>query len=306
VIKGLTIQNFLSHKKTSIAFSPGVNIIVGPTDSGKSAIIKALKWLVTNRPLGDSFKSYWGGLTSVGATFTEGEVKRIRGDKENAYHVKQLGDTIEFNAVKGDVPQEVAKVLDLGELNVQTQFASHFLLSQSPGEVAQYFNKVAHLDKIDTASQNIRRWLKDVQSKLYHKEEDLRDLEKQIKEYEDLDLMLERIVEVETLEKELKEMTSNVEELEGLITKLQKATDALNEYSFLLELETMVNDILKLSSEVKHLKSEREELELSIHYIIQNERKLQTATLECKQLEEKFHKELGKGKVCPLCDSIIN
>jgi len=71
MIKQLTIKNFQSHKKTKLEFSDGVNIIIGQSDSGKTAIIRALNWVVNNKPSGDSFRSHWGGDTNVEITMED-------------------------------------------------------------------------------------------------------------------------------------------------------------------------------------------------------------------------------------------
>jgi len=158
----------MSHKASSLEFSEGVNVIVGATDSGKSAVIRALKWVLTNRPSGDSFCSSWGGDTEVHIDFDNGQVSRIRSKKDNMY---LLGLHDEFKAVKTDIPDEIAVALNMNDLNLQTQFESHFLLSKSAGEVAAHFNKVAHLDKIDLGLQNINRWLRQIISVIADREQ---------------------------------------------------------------------------------------------------------------------------------------
>ena len=87
------IRNFQSHKKSILNLSKGVNVIVGKTDSGKSAIIRALRWLFTNTPSGDAFRSWDGGDTKVSATFYDMDKKitRIKGNK-NAYIVETLDE----------------------------------------------------------------------------------------------------------------------------------------------------------------------------------------------------------------------
>ena len=70
MIKEISIKNFQSHKDSHIELSDGVNIIVGASDSGKSSLIRAIKWLATNRPSGESIRSTWGGKTEV-EIFTE-------------------------------------------------------------------------------------------------------------------------------------------------------------------------------------------------------------------------------------------
>lgn len=50
----LRIQNFQAHKDTTIEFDC-ITTIVGPSDIGKSAVLRALKWVAKNEPKGTSF-----------------------------------------------------------------------------------------------------------------------------------------------------------------------------------------------------------------------------------------------------------
>ena len=54
-IKRVTLENFQSHKHSVIDFDEQLNVIVGPSDSGKSAIIRGIKWVLYNEPTGDYF-----------------------------------------------------------------------------------------------------------------------------------------------------------------------------------------------------------------------------------------------------------
>src|SRR5690554_5109154 len=105
MITSLEIQNFQSHKETLLEFEPGVNVIIGPSDSGKTAILRALYWLVWNRPLGDAFRSSWGGDTKVVLETKDGMVKRFKG-KEDHYKLfyDPPFDPIEFKAFGTQVP----------------------------------------------------------------------------------------------------------------------------------------------------------------------------------------------------------
>jgi exonuclease SbcC len=122
MIKALFIRNFQSHKNSNLEFVPGVNVIVGLSSSGKSAILRALRWLIWNRPLGNEFRSNWGGVTHVEAHlgFHSGhsdKVSRIK-DKDEVY----FGNKIEHKAFRSEVPEEVQKIFNIGEINLQQQF----------------------------------------------------------------------------------------------------------------------------------------------------------------------------------------
>lgn len=81
MIKQLNIQNFQSHVDTTLEFSDGCNIIVGNSDSGKTAIIRALRWLVFHKPTGDEMRSHWGGKTKVELFIDDAHVVKSK-DKE--------------------------------------------------------------------------------------------------------------------------------------------------------------------------------------------------------------------------------
>ena len=55
MINTIQINDYQSHRKTELNLSPGINVIVGENDKGKSAILRALNWLVNNRPLGEGY-----------------------------------------------------------------------------------------------------------------------------------------------------------------------------------------------------------------------------------------------------------
>jgi len=57
LIRSLEIENFQSHELTKLDLHKGLNVIVGPSDQGKSALIRALRWLCYNEPKGTDFFS---------------------------------------------------------------------------------------------------------------------------------------------------------------------------------------------------------------------------------------------------------
>ena len=120
MIKSVEIQNFQSHKKTVLKFDSGVNVIIGKSDVGKSAIIRALKWCIFNTPRGDGFRSSFGGDTSVKITLDDGQtIERIRTNTQNKYI---LNSESEFNALNGKVPEEIENILKFTNVNLQNQF----------------------------------------------------------------------------------------------------------------------------------------------------------------------------------------
>jgi DNA repair protein SbcC/Rad50 len=44
-INKVRIENFQSHEDTLMEFHKGLNVITGPSDHGKSAVMRAIKWV---------------------------------------------------------------------------------------------------------------------------------------------------------------------------------------------------------------------------------------------------------------------
>ena len=170
MIKSIRLRNFQSHRDNTFNFTSGVNSVVGTSDAGKTACIRALKWITTNRPLGNSFISNWAkeakldknGVIDdkkakqtlpciVTIETTEHLVERYKMGLKNTYTV----DGVELEAVGTSVPQEVLDALNFEPINIQFQLDAPFLLTETSGEVARMLNKIVKLDDIDSTTRAI-------------------------------------------------------------------------------------------------------------------------------------------------------
>ena len=154
MIDSIRIKNIQSHKDTELDFCPGINVIVGSSNNGKTAVLRALYWSIYNRPLGiDTLCSHWA-LDEKGNIKDEMSVEVKKGNdtlirrKTKTTNQYILNDD-ELNAIKTDVPPAVNDFYKLNETNIQRQQDAPFLVSSSSGEVAKYFNGIARLDVID-------------------------------------------------------------------------------------------------------------------------------------------------------------
>jgi len=147
------ITNFQIHWDLKIQFSSGINVIAGPSDIGKTAVLRALRWLVTNKPRGDSFRPWSGGKPCVEASFDQGSV--IVRHSIGRYDLK-IGKTSQvFKAVGSGVPEPVRKALNVQELSWQMQMDPPFLVSDTPGEITRKLNAVCDLEVIDRTLSNV-------------------------------------------------------------------------------------------------------------------------------------------------------
>jgi DNA repair protein SbcC/Rad50 len=246
MIKQLKILNFQSHAETSINFHKGVNVIVGRSDSGKSAIIRALRWLIWNRPSGSAFRSYWGGITHVLLQTEEGIVQRIK-DKADSYELQRRGESnIVFKAFGTDVPEEINTFLNINEINLQYQLDSPFLLSSTSGEVAQHFNRVARLDKIDQGLSNVNSAIRKLGTDIAYGEASEKILQDNLKQFEHIEKFEIEIEVLEEMENQLRGLKSALDNLQLKLYDYSQNEIFMEDYKVLISDESKVNDVLSL------------------------------------------------------------
>ena len=250
MIQYLHIQNFQSHKDTDLKFHPGVNIIVGPSDSGKTAIIRALRWLVWNRPLGDRMRSNkWEGELSVEVGLEEQTI--VHRTKETyTLGIPGKKDTV-LRAFGTDVPEEISNALNIEEVNLQMQLDQPFLISKTSGEVAAYFNKVANLEKIGLAQSNIKKWLNRISTTLASKRVEKEKAEESLLKYAHVEKFEAEVEVLENMETTLSGKRRQVKTLDDLIANLVGVEDDINKHAHLLSIEPLLNSIFESIGEKK-------------------------------------------------------
>jgi len=257
VIKSLYILNFQSHEKSKFDFVDGVNVIVGISDSGKTASLRALNWLSKNRPSGDSMRSTWGGDTNVIIETENGYVRRVRG-KEDFYELKIHGrKSLVFKAFRTDVPKEIIDFLNLNELNLQSQLDAPFLLSDTPGGVAQFFNKIAKLEKIDIGISNVNSAIRNIEGEIKYKSAELLKQEQLLKDFDYLDDMEKDVKHLEKLNDVLEITVTDKANLQYLHKSIDNSIAGIEYYSEILSLEDDVTAIEKNMNAVAEIQTKQ-------------------------------------------------
>ena len=251
MINSIRIKNFQSHKDTYVEFSDRVNIFVGSSDSGKTALaIRALNWVINNKPSGDSFRSNWGGDTSVVVKLDDGNtIERIKTNKDNLYILNGL----EFRSFGQDVPEEIKKVINISDVNFQYQMDAPFLLSKSPGEVARYLNKIVNLDEIDLSISNISSLIRKTNQEKEFKENQLTNLKEEKEKYDWLNSAERLLKRAEKLEEEIIEGDKEHKEISLLIADIDIEEEKKDRVNNILKSKRLVNQAIFLDEKVKEL-----------------------------------------------------
>lgn len=195
-----------------------------------------------NKPSGDAFRSTWGGNTHVSVETKEYGIARNKGDKNN-YVLRNLGEeeVNEFNAIGTNVPDEILQVLNMDEVNLQQQLDTPFLLSESPGKVAAFLNKIAGIDLIDKSIKDIQKEIKDTERSIKIKREQLKTKKQDVLAYEDLEKIEMDIERLEELEKRRNTLSRHKKELTRRIISIQTILVKIKQESAILELKPIVD-----------------------------------------------------------------
>ena len=231
-ISKIIIKNFQSHENTELEFSDGLNIIVGESNKGKTAIFRAIMWVIDNQPLGTDFIMAGKDECSVTIAFDDGtSITRSRTRKDTGYYDIYYHDengTLQRGQYKGftnAVPIEVANVHQMPKVNITKDITTHlnvlpqldppFLITESPIVKASAIGRITGTHVLDAS---IKETNKNIQSNkktakvysdtLLEKETELKALPDVFllerfskmyhKIYEHLDTRLSRLIRINT------------------------------------------------------------------------------------------------------------
>ena len=263
MIKFIELNNFQSHAKSKLEFVPGVNVIVGSSDAGKTAIIRALRKMVWNRPSGDAMCSSWGGNTSLHLVAEDGTVDWYK-DKTDRYVLSIGGERTEFKAFGTTVPEEIIRFLNLNEGNLQSQLDAPYLLSLTPGDVAAHWNNIAKLSAIDKGTTNVNSAIRELTSDIKYKTEQETRLTEEIATYPDMEIYEYDVSALEDMEKEKAVLANSANKLHATTSAYRLVVANLKEKSEILVYEKPVLELLELHKERNLLANEQKRLSVAL------------------------------------------
>lgn len=230
----LEIENYQSLRKLALHLGK-LTVVTGATSSGKSAVIRAVRLLAFNAR-GTSYISH--GATGCSVRIAEVPerwgVGIDRGGRgKDAYHVSTLDQPGGEVAVKtytklgGAVPEDVARLLALGDINFASQFDAPYLLRDSGGEVARILGRLTNVTLVFSAAREANRRRLAIQGDLRRAEEQLNVLTGQAQQYAGLRQRLETVTAAEAAFDGVQQRSAALTRLRSLTLRLSGAEEAL-------------------------------------------------------------------------------
>jgi DNA repair ATPase RecN len=144
----IKLVNFQKHANLEIHFDKRMTVVVGATDSGKSAVIRAIQWVCLNNLPGLAFMRHGAKAVRVELDVDGHTIARYRAKSKNGYSL----DGKEFASFGNSVPEPIKEILKVSEMNFQSQHDAPFWMSLPSGELARQLNEVVDLKVIDTSA----------------------------------------------------------------------------------------------------------------------------------------------------------
>ncbi|WP_286680654.1 AAA family ATPase [Tepidanaerobacter sp. EBM-49] len=298
LIKSLRLINFQSHKDTKIDFDEGLTVILGQTDQGKSAIIRALKWVLYNEPRGTDFIMAGCKLCRVSLEMDDGSVIiREREGQRNRYILIQNGKEEVFEGFGNTVPLEIARAHGIPKIRIDKDAASAvnlaeqleppFLISESGGNRAKALGRLVGIHIIDAAQRTVLKDITNAKQNFESIQKDIESLNSQLESYKDIGELQIRISSLQDILKKLKEtraifsiLMKSRQELGELDSEIEKNTDTIKKLDFIDKVEQNITFLDALSVKYRYLKElsiklaqNRQNEEIELH-IIENMRNL--------------------------------
>ncbi len=238
-IKALKIKDFLGIEEFNYNPDPMLNILIGPTGSGKTSVIEAIEKTFSNTGRRTELIKHDESEATLYIETDSGlEVERkLRDDKADYFKLRQQGEGIKSTEaeLRKFVRGDVFRPLDFIALPVKEQtniILSMIRMDYPADEIIQWFlNDASVLNGINT-DKHMLQILKDIENKFYKEREevnrDVKALEIQVKNIERG--LPDNYNGDEWKDKKVEEYYSKVSEAEKINKYIEQATALKDNY----------------------------------------------------------------------------
>ncbi|MDO5724708.1 MAG: AAA family ATPase [Tissierellia bacterium] len=278
-IKSVRIKNFQSHKDSLIEFSEGFNAFVGPSNTGKTAIIRAIKWALYNEPAGDYFLRDNEKRVEVEITFNNNiKLLRYRGSGKNGYKLTMPdGSTEIYEGFGYNIPLEITDAINIvpmqitddlkANLNISDQLEAPFLISESPSGKANAIGKLVGVDYVDKAQRKTSLDISRSNTIKRQKCQTRDNLKNEISKFDYLKNYNENLTKLKTINQEIKSKNSKLiinkdiyEKYKEINVKKEYTKNILSKLNRLDEFEQFILKLHKLTFKLKNISTLKTEL----------------------------------------------
>jgi len=306
-IDSIHIQDFQNHQDTHIKLVPGLNIITGSSDSGKSAIVRALDlaFLDTFRKqdVRDGQKN-----SHVTINFRNGDTyKRTKGDineLEFQYAGKEIQKHSRFSK---KFPQEALDFLghipktSTNALPFAGQEDKLFLINLSDEAIGKEISKLLGIYDLEEAATLLGSDINKLSVDIKRLNTDIENTKKKLEPFENLDLKLKTIEELKNLQSEYESIEQYIQDCGSFLKHFLALIKEINKCKSDLSVQNELLDFF--TNEIPTLEHRYSEIKDGIQ-LVENIDNAKNNFFKSKIQYEKSY-EIAEGQIGNLiCDSI--
>ncbi len=262
ILKKIELENIKTHKKTSIPFKKGLNVLFGNNGAGKSTVLEMIGFILFDFLISNSHKDFvrdvkndkpdYGtiSLYIIGNNDEMFKIVRTIGKTSIAVYQgpmeKKLNDIDSIGKYKSWVKMQLGlkREIDLGTLFdtaigiPQGMIINSFL--ESPKIRKAYFDRILQLESYELFWENLGKLKSKIKPSLQEIRESISNIKGSIENKEELIQKREKIdEEIKKFDEELKTNKGHEEQLKTLLevlkelkTKLEKTEKSKNDLEF--------------------------------------------------------------------------
>lgn len=245
-IESIELTDFRSHHHLALSFVDGVNALIGPSNTGKSNVMRALRWCLTNQPSGTEMIRIGAKEARVTVHLSTGySIERSRGRtaSNNFYRLFKDGELVgEYTGFGQNVPEAIRTAHGMSldretSMNFHDQLETAFLVASSASQRAHYIGNLEELAKVDRAASELNQEIRDRSRDAKRLEQDIRALEIEIGR------LKQSVSAKRSTRESLRIMLEGLEQETGFLSSLERTLSGMEDIrTRLRETEAVIED----------------------------------------------------------------
>lgn len=307
VLTRVEITDYQSLQRAEIPLGR-LTVVTGPSNSGKSAVIRAIRLLAFNargtayiRTGAKSCKVVAGGESWV-----VGIVRSITRGKD-AYRLANGGDPQTYTKLAGGVPDDITKALQLEDLNFAGQLDPPYLLTEAGTGIARTLGELTNVSMVFKAAAEAGRLRKGLVQELKAAQARLEALTAEAVQYRGIGERRRAVIQAEELAEAAREKGSRVQRLRVLAGRVRAEQAAVAQASQALADQAppslaLAEELAARLARVRELIAERDQAQADV---VRYRDRVSGAERAEQEAHDAVHEALAAAGQCPMCGQAV-
>lgn len=240
MIDSIRLFNFQCHSNLTLECDR-ITTLIGPSDSGKSAVLRAIDWVLFNHGTATTYLKR--NTKTVAVQLVVDGISIVRSSKNNSYKFNDL----EYHAVGKSIPEDIVEFLKVSEDNIQRQHNSLYWFTDSGSTIMSNLNRIVDLSKLDEWTHTAQSKIRQQTQKETILTETIANQEKTIEALQAVPSFDTSLATIEARYADLTKINARYKQIKATFTDLTAlTTQAQGMRQYVAALQTMVTSMYNL------------------------------------------------------------